>query len=163
MTSSDARAWQMRYLVQRDGDRCLLADASCKGEIVIDHINGIRNDERTENLRLLCASHNRREGIRLRRSPESEREKKYSSGSSEMQINIDTEPPYRRWLLNCVMEDGFVPKDTAINGGAEVLQLSPTTTRKHLAKITDAYGPLKIIRHPHFGRIVVMRSVEEMA
>lgn len=159
MPDRDARYWKAEFLKARDGLKCALKDETCKGELVIDHLNGNPDDNRPENLRFLCLSHNRREG---RRSRESEREKNYEKGSSEMRVNIDTEPYYRRWLLGRLLKEEYITKEEAINAGAEKCQLSPTTTRKHLAKMISSLGPLKEVKDKERGKVIRLKSVGEM-
>jgi hypothetical protein len=156
--SKRSRLWIYRYLVARDGERCALKDETCKGELVIDEINGNPDDERPENMRLLCKSHN----ARVKPLQTSERETHYEQGSAEMKVNIDTEPDFRLWAIQEAGARLDFTKDEAINGGAEKFELSPTTTRKHLAKLTSPQGVLKELKFQKFGKVIRQKDVSEM-
>lgn len=158
MPQRDNRFWISEFLKIRDGYRCSMKDKTCKGSLVIDHVNGNGLDMRPENLRWLCVSHNRREGQRSRKS---EREKNYEDGSAEMKVNIGAEPRFRSWIMHQAFTGMGITKDDAINGGAEIHEISPTTARKYLAKITSQEGPLEEKKDKVLGKIIRPRDPKE--
>src|SRR6266571_4982812 len=147
-TDADKRYWIRQWLDAEYGHKCALLDESCKGELIIDHKDSNRSNWKKENLRWLCLSHNKRQVTVVQ---EREREKTmkdvidYQSGSAEMQVNDLAEIPYRNWLegrLSLAEATGKpLFKKQAIDAGAEKCNVSPTTTRKYLAKAVSELGP----------------------
>lgn len=167
MTTSDRRYWLGRFLDMRDGHQCKLQDASCRGALVFDHIDGNTDNWAEENLRWLCLSHNRRERDRRvgqgstakevseggNRQPGTvKRYVDYQAGSTEMAANELMEVPFLLWLEARVVQseqdrEGPVSgphrvlKGDAINAGARAMDGSPSTSRKYLDKATSSEGP----------------------
>lgn len=120
-------------LFQVQGGACQL----CKGKKIleIDHINGVPNDWRFSNLRLLCHSCNIAERNRLQRSGYSEREKMeessladptealhqivdYQAGSPEMRANDIGVPKWVDAMSKAIMQNGGVTRHAALNAMA---------------------------------------------
>ncbi len=66
----------------------------------------------------------------------------YQGGSVEMQVNEYAEMPFRNWLKAKIIKHTKYLKKQAIYSGAEVNNISPTTTRKYLEKMISDDGPL---------------------
>lgn len=189
LTAADKRYWLGRFLDQRDGHKCALLDASCRGALVIDHVNGNRDDWSEENLRWLCLSHNRRERDRrvgsgatvtkvsegengAREPGEVKRHVDYQAGSEEMAANELMEVPFLNWLEGRVRQaeqdrEGptagahRVLKSDAMNAGARYMDGSPSTSRKYLDKATSTEGPYKVVKNAWKEKVVVRRPPEE--
>ena len=70
----------------------------------------------------------------------------YQTGSSaEMKVNDFAEFPFRNWIVAKIRSSANqrILKNEAINGGAEKNDVSPTTTRKYLQKMTSEEGELE--------------------
>jgi len=57
-----------------------------------------------------------------------------------MAKNTKYEGPYRRWINEVVLENGGIPFETAVDGGAERFGMSPETTRKWIRKMISNEG-----------------------
>jgi len=65
--------------------------------------------------------------------------------SPEMRVSREKEPLFRGWVVDSVVtrHEGLTIRD-AVTEGAEVVGVSPNTTRRWLSKLTSPVGPLKI-------------------
>lgn len=125
----------------------------------IDHINENKDDDRLENLQLLC----RRCNVRKNRQAQKRhaysacvRERKegqpgtriirtildYGNAPVEMQANNLYELPFRQYALEQIATSGGSRKKDIIAGGAEIVGCSPTTTKRYIVKLTSPAGPL---------------------
>jgi hypothetical protein len=66
----------------------------------------------------------------------------YEDAGAELRLNARYEPMYRAWVVNQVLEHGFLGKAEAINGGAEYSGCNPKTAKHYLDKLTSTVGPL---------------------
>lgn len=68
----------------------------------------------------------------------------YSTGSTQMQVNGEAEPEYRRrlWEL-CDYWKSSISKKRAIYGIAEIIGVSPQATRDYYMKVTSDDGPFE--------------------
>ncbi len=69
----------------------------------------------------------------------------YQTGSAEMAVNEYAEYPYRNWVKAKIRNspDKRILKKEAVNGGAEVCGINPTTVYKYLGKMTSEEGELE--------------------
>jgi hypothetical protein len=138
-TMTRNRFWQYRFLAQRDSEMCNSCGITGK-ELVIDHIDGNRQNENPVNLRLLCRSCNRKNLIELHSSnSESEREniskeEAAERMSPEQRVAEDKQGPYFNWLYDNVDRDGGLTFWDAIYEGADRMDISPITARRYLLK-----------------------------
>ena len=133
------RFWEYRFLALRDGEKCKSCGKT-DAELVIDHIDGNRQNEDPANKRLLCRSCNRKNLIELR-SPVSVREREKISEESgverespELKINRDKEPIYFQWLFDNVDRRGGLTFWDAVYEGSDYCEISPITARRYLYK-----------------------------
>ncbi|MHB8567304.1 MAG: hypothetical protein ACYC7D_10435 [Nitrososphaerales archaeon] len=82
----------------------------------------------------------------------------YSVGSIEVQINGEAEIDYRRWVAERISTYCFIVKKQAIDSGAEVFGVNPTTTRRYLDKLTSDDGEYEIFRDPQLKKHCVRRK-----
>jgi len=102
--------------------------------LYIDHIDNDPTNTVLENLQLLCPSCNR---IKNPKRVEPIPERPFTP---EMAKNTKYEGPYRRWINEEVLENGGIPFENALDGGAERFGLSPETTRKYIRKMISSEG-----------------------
>ena len=133
------RFYEFEYLALRDGKKCKSCGATEK-ELVIDHIDGNRQNENPSNKRLLCRSCNRKNLIELR-SPtsESERENVQVESAADgmpatLKIAMDKEPLYVDWLYDNIDRPKGLTFSDAIYEGADRIGISPVTARRYLLK-----------------------------
>lgn len=156
--------------------------SAAKNPLEIDHIDGDPFNWKPDNLRLLCKKCNvtlensARPGRRpdLASSATCEREREEGKASTRvtrealdfrspdapttMQANFLYELDFRRWLLQAIQEKGFIPKQDAINSGAEVVGCSPLTTARYIAKLTSSVGVLNEVRDMLGETVLVLKD-----
>jgi len=126
-------------LAFRDGEKCNSCSANDK-ELVIDHIDGNRQNENPANLRLLCRSCNRKNLIELHSSiSEREREKTADEDGAErmgpeLKIALDKEPIYVQFLYDNLDRPSGLTFWDALYEGADRIGISPITARRYLLK-----------------------------
>jgi len=87
-----------------------------------------------------------------------------SHAGTEIEINHSAEPKYRQWIKERTTRwSKPLYYEEAIYGGAESVGISPTTTRRYLAKMTSPQGDFLLVRITEQGRnlrqIVYKRSL----
>ncbi len=76
-------------------------------------------------------------------------------GSTEIDINQSAEPRYRAWIKERTTRVSRpLYYEEAIYGGAEVVGISPTTTRRYLSKLTSPQGDFLLVPVTDQGRRV---------
>ena len=131
-----------RILAERDGEVCNICKTpASKKQLIVDHKNNNKRDNRLENLQLLCRKCNYLKNPRKKpvdfvcvsvceeRAP-----------PPEMQANRRMEPLFRQWLFKKWMVNKSIRKDEAITAGAEHIGASTETTRRYVAKMTSSEG-----------------------
>lgn len=83
-----------------------------------------------------------------------EREKEWiGTGSSEIDINQDAEPRYRKWLKERASRTTRpLYMQEAVYGGAETIGISPITARRYLGKATSPQGDFILVAVKEQGR-----------
>lgn len=64
--------------------------------------------------------------------------------SSEFRVAMEKEPEFRNWCIERILSDMGLTVHEALYEGAEVVGLSPVTTRRYLMKLTCPAGPMII-------------------
>lgn len=168
--NKQTRAWAYKYLVLRDGEKCLLCGID--GKLEIDHADTDLHNDKPENLSLLCPVCNKKmrmltiaghlAEIAAARCSQSvcDRERTYnrtelikhdldySTGSLECKIANYCEIVFREYVINEINKHETIDKAEAINAGAEAAGCSPTTTARYLIKMTSKTGALYEYRDP---------------
>lgn len=140
----------------------------------IDHIDGDPWNNEPTNLRLLCkpcnitlrnhphadspknvcggeserprAAEERGEGQPATRVVRQDVDYRHAEAPPTMQANFLFEIDFRSWLLKQVQERAFVPRQDAIDAGAELVGCSPKTTERYVRKLVSSCGPLQEVR-----------------
>jgi hypothetical protein len=163
---SKLKWWQRRFLAERDGDKCAICGVEGREKLlVVHHVDSNPENNDPANLKLLCQSCNVKEGMKAKPVVEEgvNKEEKitgyplksvvdYSQGSTEMQANDIAEGLYLEWLSAKIRANGEVQKSEAINGGAQIAGVSPSTTRKYLDKLISDEGPMQDFKHPKWKK-----------
>ena len=173
------RIWILRYLLERDGEKCSLCINNEKGaKLEIDHIDGNPANHDHLNLRLLCHSCNIKTVIGRNKKPRHkhhgvfvERDIKnldattrikqkvdYQKGSKEMQANDYYELGFRNWLTAKLLNRKEIEKDDAIASGAEITGASINACRNYLLKFTSNEGPAYEAKLPSKTRVVRLKE-----
>jgi hypothetical protein len=163
------------HLSQRDGPYCIACFAEYgqkRGEpavkLEIDHADNDFRNWAPENIHLVCKTHNLRfrslsskEHVSLlaRYSAGNTQKQKnigitlakslvdYMAGSPEMQVNSLCEKKWLDWVHEEIELLGSIPKQIAIDGGAQVAGCSTHAVRtNYLAKAISPYGPFQEIK-----------------
>ena len=131
------------YLKKRFGAYCRGCQAlESERELVIDHRDNNNFNNHSNNWQLLCRSCNYIKNPRLVERPldvcgggcdSLDRE-------TEITINREKEPKFRKYVELIVGEEKQVPQQDLINGGAEYCGCSIKTTARWLAKMTSTEG-----------------------
>ncbi len=167
----NVKNWVYRYLVLRDGEKCLICGAKPKkGKLLdIDHADNDTTNNEPSNLHLLChkcncslRSKSSKNHVRFvaKHSAKNERERErergnsqtsivkelidYRKGSPEMQANACFEVQFREWILTQVKDWGSYPKTDAMATGAEYVGCSPLTIGRYISKLVSDVGPLEL-------------------
>ena len=157
-----------QFLVQRDEERCQECGESPPDVLLeVDHKDGEYRNHDPANLRLLCRSCNRRDGVRRRQISVSSRLSEfvcvgrveelatfkarelldYQRGSLEMKANDIYEVPFINWLYVHLGQHGQILWTDAADGGAQAVGCSPSSTERYLKKLTSFEGPLTRVRN----------------
>ena len=171
---SVAYRWAYEDLSVRDTECC--AKCGRITDLVIHHVKAQKygGEHRLSNFEFLCWPDNQSIGaqerhgahglLRVRESddtdelgePRTERLHKvidYQSGPIELQINDNSEPEFRKWLLAYVKSHGSIWFQNAIYAGAESVGCSPESTERHTKKATNEInGILKTWREKEFPK-----------
>ena len=143
-------------LIFRDGEFCKgCGKLSFEGQLVIDHRNNNNSMNDLDNLQLLCRSCNY---IKNPKRPVDECVSE-SSLETEIQINRTKEPQFKEYVGQRVNEEEKVPEIDLINSGAELLHVSPVTTKRYLNKMCSSLG---IYQKITVGNTVVVKYKEEI-
>jgi len=125
-------------LSSRDGEYCKgCGKLSSEGQLVIDHRDNNNRNNNSSNIQLLCRSCNY---LKNPRRPVDLCVRNSESLETEIQINRTKEPQFKRYVGQRVNEEGKVPEFDLINSGAEILDISPETTKRYLNKMCSSAG-----------------------
>ena len=84
----------------------------------------------------------------------------YHLGSPQMIANDLFEERFIEWATERVTSQGSMVKAEVINGGANWVGCSPSTSTKYLAKITSCTGHLAEVSDKVHGTLIVLREKE---
>ena len=168
---ANTKLWVYRFLVLRDGEQCARCyekptakNGNSSSGLDIHHQDGNPFNNEPDNLALYCRACNNkaRSNGHQPYSATCEREREEGKASTRvtrealnfrspdtpttMQANFLYELDFRRWLLQAIQDKGFISKQDAINGGAEIVGCSPLTSSRYVAKLTSSAGVLNEVR-----------------
>ena len=146
-------------------DECEMADGTCKGSLILDHIdnNPSNNPRDGSNWQLLCRSHNRRKnpgkrprfsnkfasGMKLGYSLEGEGIKKRErlgirGTSAELEKSERIRPQVEKWILETINKENpqQLEMDEAINSCSYLFKCNQGTVKKYIDAMTSRVGPL---------------------
>jgi len=138
--SGQARKKWYEYLTKRDGEFCKFCKITSKEvQLVIDHIDNNNSNNGPKNFQLLCRRCNHIKNQK-RVVAMCVNENETQNEMSELEINKTKEPQFKKYVAQQVNENGSVQEKDLINSSAEVLSLSPMTTKRYLDKICSSEG-----------------------
>ena len=150
------------YLTAMYGAHCALCGVSeSQKMLVVDHKDNNNSNNNPNNWQFLCYRCNYFKNPRLAERTEP-LEKCVCGGmnelistdrESEISINREKEPLFRKYVEYTVKELGQVSQQDLINGGAEYCECSTKTTTRYLAKLTSPVG--KYVKFKKDNRIMV--------
>jgi len=73
---------------------------------------------------------------------------------TELEINKTKEPQFKKYVAQRINENSFAHEKDLINSSAEVLSLSPMTTKRYLDKICSCEGIYKRVRRSSYNIIM---------
>lgn len=132
-------------IVKRDGEYCRCCGAlPSERELVIDHRDNNNSNNELSNLQLLCKACNYLKNPRqpidscvsVRRAPEV---------PSELEVNRTKEPLFKEYLTDRFEIAKSIPMRELVNSSAEVLGISPITTRRYLDKSCSNEGEYEMM------------------
>ena len=144
--SGQLRKKRYKFLVKRDGEFCQFCRKTPnEGQLVIDHIDNNNSNNDPKNLQLFCRSCNY---IKNPRRPVAMcvNENDSQDNMTELEINKTKEPQFKKYVAQRINENGSVQEKDLINSSAEVLSLSPMTTKRYLDKICSCEGIYQRVR-----------------
>lgn len=133
------RYWEFSFLALRDGEKCNSCGKS-GSELVIDHIDGNRQNEAPINKQLLCRSCNGKKHltsvlpVSVKENEKIEREGEVERESPELKVAREKQPDYVTWLFENVDREGGLTFWAAIYEGSDRNDISPVTARRYLYK-----------------------------
>jgi len=144
--SGQARKKWYKFLVKRDGEFCKFCGKTpYEGQLVIDHKDNNNSNNDPKNWQLLCRRCNyiknsKRPVVMCVNESESQ------DNMTELEINKTKEPQFKKYVAQRINENGSVQEKDLINSSAEVLSLSPMTTKRYLEKICSCEGIYKRVK-----------------
>ena len=132
------RKYFYNILAQRDKEYCKSCGRSAKEcQLVIDHKNNNNDDMFLENLQLLCRRCNY---LKNPRPVDSVNECVNLDEQSEMSINRQKEPQFRKFVYHILNEDDDFSESEIINSGSEEVGISPVTAKRYVNKMCSFRG-----------------------
>ena len=129
-----------KKLAEQFGDVCnFCGRSSTEYQIIVDHRDNDNSNNDMNNLQLLCRRCNNI------KNPKGTVDKCVSEPKTELQINRSKEPQFRRHVYEEINKHQSVDPEVLINSGAELLGLSPVTTKRYLDKLCSKSGLCKKI------------------
>jgi len=167
-----------KLLVDRDGEKCNKCGKKPPNEIkklVIDRIDNQGDYSDLNRLQLLCYSCNYKKNPRIKeRKPLDDvsvsecvnvdpnevkgmnlREKEELEPKSEIEINREKEPEVREYVKKRIRKESEAPWKDLIDSAAEVVDISPITTERHIRKLVSSEGEYEKVKS---GRIFLVRK-----
>lgn len=174
------------FLVAYEGEYCLIGKIGhkkCEGGLQIDHADNNPWNWKPGNIHLVCQKHNlelrklttkQHKALMARYCARNEREREktkgdipgdvlasmvdYSSGSTEMQVNVRCKQIFADWVIQLINKHGQWPKTDVINSGAHISGCNPQTSRRYLDALTSSVVPLQESRDETGTMIVTFRK-----
>jgi len=169
--NSRQRGKHYAMLVRRDGEKCAKCGAGPpKKKLVIHHIDNDNNNNDSKNLQLLCRRCNylenpRREpldnvceSVNERGAKKMKKKKIDPTLGTELEINRRKEPAFREYVKERIEKSlsGMEEEEDVVNAGAEIVSLSPVTTRRYIDKLCSSTG--QYCRIQMKGKIVIKKK-----
>lgn len=140
--NSRQRKKKYRFLVKRDGEFC----KNCKKtppevKLVVDHKDNNNSNNHPNNHQFLCRKCNYNKNPRQPFAQcESERKRLHVNYLRELDVSRNKEPLFRDYALKRIAKKGEVEEDDLIYSSAELLNISPITTKRYLGKMCSNEG-----------------------
>jgi len=119
--------------------------------LVIDHRDNNNRNNDLSNLQILCRScnylKNPRRPVDLCVSEEE------THDQTELEVNRQREPLFRRYVLHLINEQISIPQKDLIDSGSEHVSISPVTAKRYLDKMCSSTG---ICQRHQVGKIIVI-------
>ncbi len=169
-------------LIERDGAYCLY----CKNklaldEIIFEHLNGNRSDNRLENITSSCQSCNIKKitnadlQIIAKEKLKQNEDKNFLSErnfvedvqtqnvSTEININVSNYEITKKYIAEIILTDGFILKSDALNSCVYLCKEktghgSHQSVRNYIDTLTSSLGPFMMIKDDDNKKLIVQRK-----
>lgn len=165
--SADARKVLFDKLFERDREfvggtwrvRCSFCGrwvSRDRKQTLIDHKDNEPSNNKSENLQLIHRRCNYLKNPRGKKPLEREQQPGDDDQvSGELRKNRLAEPAFTKWLLDYVRTNGPKEKETLINAGAFVANISTITATRYMRKLSSLEGPLMVYHDHEAGQDLV--------
>jgi len=153
------RKKQYDFLCKRDGEYCkMCGKLPWEGQLVIDHIDNDNSNNSLNNLQILCR------GCNYVKNPrKGPLDMCVSSNTKDsLVINRSKEPKFREYVYMELDAKGVLVYDDIINSGAEIIEVSPETTKRYIRKMCSKQGKLEIFMDWDGASLVYSKRVKSI-
>jgi len=134
-----------KLITFRDGEFCKNCEKlPSAGQLVVDHIDNNNGNNALDNLQLLCRACNYKKNPR--RPVDLCVYNDSKSKEDSITINRSTEPLFRSFVYTELNAERRVLLNDLIASGAEFVEISIETAKRHLKKMLSKYGKLKRVQ-----------------
>lgn len=145
MSNMNSRERNFVYplIAQRDGEFCKgcgkLANETKEGFLCIDHKDNDNNNNKIDNLQLLCRACN------YLKNPRNQRTLEERPATPEMKKGERMEKHFRNWLFGIVTTNHKWLLEDVIDSGAEITGGSTETIKRYVRKCISEAGMYEIV------------------